>query len=487
MVIAPNRTQVQQGAWTGAVLNNGVEFPPTSLSVLSGQLPKGLRGSLYRNGPAHFERSGERVKHWFDGDGAILAVHFDESEATGVYRYVQTQGYQEELAAEQLLYGGFGTLPKGLFHQKLGRRVKHVANTSLLAVSDQLLALWEVGCPYRLDPRSLETEGMTKLGLWTQFPYSAHPKRDPRTGEIFNFGLSYWVTHATVNLYRSDASGQIVKRRQYRMPKIRYIHDIALVGPYLVLVVPPVQIQTFPHLTLFQKSVSECATWLDNEATEILIFDRSTLNCVSRIQAEPWFHWHFGNGYEVADGSLVLSVIRYDDFQTNYFFRELVAGQIETPFTNRGLWQLRLDVKAQQVIDFSPLWERACEMPVVSPQEVGYENRRTAMICYGQSAGLGEWFHLIAQYDHRRDRFVEADFGASLYPSEPIYARDVENPDREWLLTVVYDGNAHQSEVWIFDANRLDADPVCRLGLPEVIPLSFHGTWRSASSSEYSA
>jgi len=39
-------------------------------------IPEGLRGSLYRNGPARLERGGVRVGHWFDGDGAILAVHF---------------------------------------------------------------------------------------------------------------------------------------------------------------------------------------------------------------------------------------------------------------------------------------------------------------------------------------------------------------------------------------------------------------------------
>jgi all-trans-8'-apo-beta-carotenal 15,15'-oxygenase len=45
--------------------------------------------------------------------------------------------------------------------------------------------------------------------------------------------------------------------------------------------------------------------------------------------------------------------------------------------------------------------------------------------------------------------------------------------------SVVYDGNNRRSEVWIFDVDRLNAAPVCRLALPSVIPFSFHGTWRS--------
>jgi len=33
---------------------------------------------------------------------------------------------------------------------------------------------------------------------------------------------------------------------------------------------------------------------------------------------------------------------------------------------------------------------------------------------------------------------------------EPIYAPDTHNPDQGWM-TVVYDGNSHTSEVWVFD------------------------------------
>src|SRR5919202_2930103 len=95
-------------AWANAIAQPAKEFPPTPLPVLSGKIPEGLRGTLYRNGPARLERGGIRVGHWFDGDGAILAVHFNlpsRGGAIGVYRYVQTTGYQEEAAAGQLLYG----------------------------------------------------------------------------------------------------------------------------------------------------------------------------------------------------------------------------------------------------------------------------------------------------------------------------------------------------------------------------------------------
>ncbi|EDX75892.1 hypothetical protein MC7420_6547 [Coleofasciculus chthonoplastes PCC 7420] len=90
-------------AWAKAIAQPATEFPLTPLPILSGRIPQELRGSLYRNGPARLERGGQRMGHWFDGDGAILAVHFTDATATGVYRYVQTPAYQDEAAA--------GTLP----------------------------------------------------------------------------------------------------------------------------------------------------------------------------------------------------------------------------------------------------------------------------------------------------------------------------------------------------------------------------------------
>jgi carotenoid cleavage dioxygenase-like enzyme len=83
----------------------------------------------------------------------------------------------------------------------------------------------------------------------------------------------------------------------------------------------------------------------------------------------------------------------------------------------------------------------------------------------------------------RSGELVEADCGEHRYPSEALYAADAIAPERTWVLSLVYDGNTDTSEVWIFDADRLEDEPICRLGLPEKIPLGFHGTWKADRSS----
>lgn len=74
---------------------------------------------------------------------------------------------------------------------------------------------------------------------------------------------------------------------------------------------------------------------------------------------------------------------------------------------------------------------------------------------------------------------MEADIGKNRYPVSPIYAPDAENHSQGWILTEVFDGDSCSSEVWIFDAHHLDAEPMCRLALPSVVPFGFHGTWKS--------
>jgi carotenoid cleavage dioxygenase-like enzyme len=86
----------------------------------------------------------------------------------------------------------------------------------------------------------------------------------------------------------------------------------------------------------------------------------------------------------------------------------------------------------------------------------------------------------LARLDHPTAELVEADLGDGRYPSEPVLAPDADNPDRHWLISVLYDGNADAGEVWIFDAAALGEGPVCVLALPGVVPLSFHGCWQGA-------
>jgi all-trans-8'-apo-beta-carotenal 15,15'-oxygenase len=468
----------KQTSWAKAIAKPATEFPLTQLSVVSGKIPENLKGSLYRNGPARLERGGMQVGHWFDGDGAILAVHFAEGQARATYRYVQTERYLEEEKAGKLIYGNYGMTATGSWWQRFGKSSKNVANISVLALPDKLLALWEGGLPHALDLETLETYGLENLeGLDRNRSYSAHPKRDPQTGEIFNFGVSYGK-NATLNLYRSDRNGKLIKKNQATLQGLPMIHDFVLAGDYLIFCVPPLRLNPFPVLLNLQ-SYSDALAWEPQEGTEILVFDRHNLDLVSRSVVEPWFQWHFGNGYGDRDGHLVFDLIRYPDFSTNQFLKEVATGKIKTP-AKGTLWQMRLNPQTGEFIETSQLLDRSAEFPSVAPAQVGENARYTYLSVRHSEDQQTELFDAIARYDNQTHTLTEADLGTNRYPMEPLFAPDPTNPDLGYVITVVFDGDRECSEVWIFDSDRLDGEPVCRLALPSIVPMGFHGTWRAA-------
>ncbi|MDB9510435.1 carotenoid oxygenase family protein [Kamptonema animale CS-326] len=466
-------------AWAKAIINPAKEFPSTQLQVLSGKIPEGLRGTLYRNGPGRLERGGDRAGHWFDGDGAILAVHFREPNATAVYRYVQTAGYQAETAAGKFLYSNYGMTAPGPLWQRWGKPVKNAANTSVLALPDKLLALWEGDNPHALDLETLETRGLDNLGgLDDGLPYSAHCKRDPDTGYIFNFGISAGA-QGKLNLYKSDPTGKIVQRTTFLLDGIPAIHDFVMAGPYLVFFVSPLRLNPWPLLAGLS-CYSESFEWKPQLGTQILVFDRETLSLVSRGETDPWYQWHFANGWVDSTGSIIIDFVRYPDFVTNQYLKEVASGQTKT-FAKATLWQVRLEPQTAKVQQAEEVLNRHCEFPIVSPSEVGQLSRYTYLSVQREGVDISqEMFGAIARFDSHTGTLTCADFGENRYPSEPIYAPDPSDRDRGWILTLVYDGNSDTSEVWIFDSAGIAGEPVCRLALPSVVPMGFHGTWKSA-------
>jgi len=150
---------------------------------ITGTVPEGLRGTLFRNGPGLLEIGGRPIRHPFDGDGLVSAFTFvGDGRVHFRNRFVRTQGYVEEQAAGKMLYRGvFGTQPPGgWFANAFDLRLKNIANTNVIYWGGKLLALWEAAQPHRLDPQTLETLGLDDLGgrLSPGQAFSAHPRID---------------------------------------------------------------------------------------------------------------------------------------------------------------------------------------------------------------------------------------------------------------------------------------------------------------------
>ena len=94
-----------------------------------------------------------------------------------------TKEWLEEEKAGKFLYRGvFGTQkPGGIAANAFDIRLKNIANTNVVTLGNDLLALWEASNPYALNPNNLKTIGISTLNnvLSIGEAFSAHPRFDP--------------------------------------------------------------------------------------------------------------------------------------------------------------------------------------------------------------------------------------------------------------------------------------------------------------------
>jgi all-trans-8'-apo-beta-carotenal 15,15'-oxygenase len=158
---------------------------------LRGRLPEGLRGTLYRNGPARFKLGTTRYQHWFDGDGMVQAFRIGNGKASHRGVLLRTPKLLQEEAAGRFLYPAFGTpLPDGL--PVSDADAVNVANINLLPMAGgrKLFALWEGGSALQLEPQTLAAQGFKAWSPETRgASFSAHP-RVATDGTVWNFGYA---------------------------------------------------------------------------------------------------------------------------------------------------------------------------------------------------------------------------------------------------------------------------------------------------------
>ena len=207
---------------------------------IEGQLPEGLVGTLYRNGPGKNEVGGKPYAHLFDGDGLLSQFAFDGKRLHYRNRFVRTTHYLAERAADKPVMRNYGQQRPGGPLANAFRTPANVANTSVQYHAGNLLALYEGGRPWQVDPDSMETLGEYDYDgeLKSSYTYSAHPTWDPATGELYNFGIQYGP-RTKLRTYRVDARGKLHHLHAINLPFPTINHDCALTSKYMVFVIDP--------------------------------------------------------------------------------------------------------------------------------------------------------------------------------------------------------------------------------------------------------
>ncbi|EKX55182.1 hypothetical protein GUITHDRAFT_98962 [Guillardia theta CCMP2712] len=196
---------------------------------MEGSIPSDLVGSLYRNGPGKFELGTNKLQHPLDGDGLVSAFTF-AGDGTCLLRsrFVRTESYVKESTA---LENGYSGLPlfRGFFGSKgMQKEVKNCANTNAMLFGGRLLALYECGLPFELDPASLYTIGQTRIAksLPADGSFTARPRFDPANDRLVGFTYKA-LGGGEVEFIEYSQSWEVESKKSFNAGGHAIFHDFA--------------------------------------------------------------------------------------------------------------------------------------------------------------------------------------------------------------------------------------------------------------------
>jgi all-trans-8'-apo-beta-carotenal 15,15'-oxygenase len=440
---------------------------------IEGEVPRSLCGTLFRNGSGRNDLNGNWFPHWFDGDGMISAIRFDGAGVHYRNRYVRTESYQDETRLGRIAHRGFGKMRPGGVLANAFRQPGNVSNTSVLLEGKKLLSLWEGGPPYALDPETLETLGVEDFGGKVS-AFSAHPKRDPQTGEVFNFGIDYG-RRTTLTAYRLHGGG-LTRFPAITLPYPVMNHDFVLTANYLVFCLGPILVHPL-RLILGLASFDGALQWDGGRPTLILLLRRDGAGVPRWIETEPFFQFHFANGFE-EDGALLLDMTRYPDYAAigeslrNYWRSEWPADGMAS------LVPLRVDLATSKVTNHRFETGAANEFPRINPQRVAM-SYRYAYIANNESGQAQGLQRRITRVDMGSGKTAFHDFGPDGYVGEPVFipTRPGGEEDEGWLITLVFDASEQRTKIVGLDARDIAAKPLFVARLKHHVPFSLHGSF----------
>jgi carotenoid cleavage dioxygenase-like enzyme len=425
-----------------------------------GELPRGLRGTLYRNGPnPQFMPPDPSQHHWFLGDGMVHAFTLADGRVSYRNRWVRTSKFLAEAAAGRVDQSGWTGDGQG------------VANTNIVWHARHLLALEEAHLPMELDPRSLATLGQQDFGHALKGPFTAHPKLDPRTGELVFFGYSTSGPLTPAMSYGTiDRSGQVTRFERFEAPYCSMVHDFAVTERHVVFPVMPLS----GSMARAMRGGPPFA-WEPDLGGHVGVMRRDQgVASLRWFRAETCFVFHVMNAWDEGE-RIMVDVMQYD--APPLFPR--VDGSPAAP-DDAAARLVRWTIAPRGNTDaFSAtqLDDLGGEFPRLDERYAGLPNRFGAIAAQTSTAAelnAIAWFDLQAG---KRALFVlpEGDV-----PSEPVFVpRSPSAPEGDgWLLAVVWRAAENRSDLIVLDTRHgVERGPIATARLSHRVPFGFHGNF----------
>lgn len=415
---------------------------------VTGTIPDGLDGRLLRIGPNPVEPEDPATYHWFTGTGMAHGLRLRDGRAEWYRnRFVRSDRVTEAK--------GWPAVTGPRHGQGDG-----TANTNLIGHAARTLAIVEAGqLPVELS-YELETLARTDLAGTLSGAFSAHPKRDPLTGELHAVAYYWEWDHLQYLVVGTD--GRVRRTVDVPVEDGPMVHDMAITATQVVLLDLPVTFELedamggarFPY------------RWnQDHEARIGLLPRNGAAEEVRWCEVEPCYVFHVLNAYD--DGAkVVLDVVRHQKM-----FATDVLGPNEGDTT---LERWTVDPGSGKVHE-ERLDDRSQEFPRHDERLIGAIHR------YGYAAAVGGGVEHgpALKHDLVAGTTEVHDYGKGRVTLEPVFVP--RHPDAAeddgWILSYVYDATTDSSDVVILASQDFTGAPVAVVHLPQRVPFGFHGNW----------
>jgi carotenoid cleavage dioxygenase len=441
------------------------EYTLTDLDV-EGTIPDHLDGRYLRNGPNPIGEIDPELYHWFIGDGMVHGIRIRDGKAEWYRnRWVRADG--------------------------LG------ANTNVIGHAGKTLALVEGGLANYELTDELDTVGVCDFDGTLSGGYTAHPKRDPETGELHAVSYSFQRGN-TVQYSVIDATGRARRTVDIEVGGSPMMHDFSLTEKHVVFYDLPVTFDarqaaemTVPRglrlparLMLsaligrvripdpFTASTPKADgadrrfpySWNPKYPARVGVMPREGGNADVRwFDIEPCYVFHPMNAYD-EDDTIVLDVVRHPKmFATDHRGPNEGAPTLER-------WTVDLaDGKVRE----SRFDDRGQEFPRVDERLMGRRHRYGYAAGFEDAAGTGNLF----KHDFVGGDAKVRSFGREKSLGEFVFhpSSDDSAEDDGVLMGYLYDRPSDRSELAILDAQTLQ--DIARIKLPHRVPAGFHGNW----------
>lgn len=440
-------------------------------------LPDFLRGTYYLNGPARFGFHDLAYQHWLDGDGMISALHFEKDCIHFRNRYIRSRKYVEEQNAGHPLFRTFGTTFAGSRLNRAGNGLESPVNVSIFPYSERLLAFGEQGLPWELAPVTLETRGQFTFHgrLNDASPFSAHPKFDPDTREIFNFGVFFSAQAPRLYFYCFGPEGF-----RYRKPvPLDYpcsVHDFSVSQHYAIFYLSPYLLDAagLPH---DNSTVMDSLRWEPDLGSRLVILSRQSGELVASVPIGHRYCLHLVNSFDEGN-RLTVDILEFDEPLYGHY---QPVPELFQKVSQGGPVRFVFNLQSRELTERIALdYAKAPDFPALNPRYCMRPCDEFWMLGIAATGSRGRKF--FDQLVHVRWDQPDA---TDIYQSpplrylggEPVFA-GAPDSDEGVIICQEFDAVERKSYFLVFEASHVSRGPMTRIALNHVLYLGFHASFK---------